>query len=205
MRSDYDTTKRRILDAGQQIIAVKGFAGVGLSEILTAAAIPKGSFYHYFGSKEQYGCALIQQYFDDYFLKLDILFKPTTSNALPARERLMEYWHCWQAMQASCMAKEKCLVVKLSAEVADLSDDMRKILCDGTQQVMGKLAAMIVEGIRDGSLSPQLNPAMTSQMLYQMWLGASLLEKLQRDGTAIENAMLHTTEILRSPANHAAS
>ncbi len=206
MRPDYDTTKRHILDAGQQIIAVKGFAGVGLSEILTAADIPKGSFYHYFGSKEQYGCALIQQYFDDYFLALEALFRPKSDLAPSiqpdtARERLMKYWRGWQAMQVSCSAKEKCLVVKLSAEVADLSDDMRQILRDGTQEIMTQLAEVIAEGIADGSLSAHLDPDKTAQMLYQMWLGASLLAKLQRNGSAMENAMLCTTEILRSPPN----
>ena len=34
MRAKYDTTKRHILDAGQKIIAVKGFSGVGLSEMI---------------------------------------------------------------------------------------------------------------------------------------------------------------------------
>lgn len=196
MRTSYDTTKRHILDAGQKIIAVKGFSGVGLSEILSAAAIPKGSFYHYFGSKEQYGRALMEQYVEDYLQALNQVLQ---TGAGPARERLLRYWSNWRETQAGGEAMDKCLVVKLSAEVADLSDDMRLVLCAGTQQVMARIADCIAEGIADGSLQLGLEPQKTAQMLYQLWLGASLLAKLQRDRGPLENAMEISLSVLASP------
>ncbi|MGB7193865.1 MAG: TetR/AcrR family transcriptional regulator [Collimonas pratensis] len=196
MRTSYDTTKRHILDAGQKLIAVKGFSGVGLSEILSAAAIPKGSFYHYFGSKEQYGRALMEQYVEDYLQALNQVLQ---TGAGPARERLLRYWSNWRETQAGGEAMDKCLVVKLSAEVADLSDDMRLVLCAGTQQVMARIADCIAEGIADGSLQLSLEPQKTAQMLYQLWLGASLLAKLQRDRGPLENAMEISLSVLASP------
>ena len=66
MNTRHDNTRQHILETGQRIIVGKGFASVGLNEILTAAGVPKGSFYHYFASKEQYGQALLQDYFDRY-------------------------------------------------------------------------------------------------------------------------------------------
>ncbi|MGZ9710126.1 TetR/AcrR family transcriptional regulator [Glaciimonas sp. GNP009] len=200
MRATYDITKRHILDAGQQIIAVKGFAGVGLSEILSAADIPKGSFYHYFGSKEQYGCALLEQYFDEYLVKLkQILHAPfdASNTAQLARYRLLQYWGGWVESQSSHDPKGRCMVVKLGAEVADLSDDMRIALCKGTKRLMEQLAICITEGITEGSLDSQLNPEKTAEMLYQMWLGASLLAKLQRDRRPLENAMETTISVLK--------
>ncbi|AMP00754.1 bacterial regulatory s, tetR family protein [Collimonas arenae] len=203
MRTNYHTTKRHILDAGQKIIAVKGFSGVGLSEILSAAAIPKGSFYHYFGSKEQYGRALMEQYVEDYLQALEQLLQHADHSDQrvhdSARERLLRYWSNWRETQAGAEAMDKCLVVKLSAEVADLSDDMRLVLCEGTQQVMARLADCIEEGIGDGSLKPELEPQKTAQMLYQLWLGASLLAKLQRDSSPLDNAMETTLDVLALP------
>ena len=203
MRTTYDITRRHILDAGQQLIVVKGFAGVGLNEILTAAAIPKGSFYHYFGSKEQYGCALMEQYFSDYLLRLDQLLHPSpeAADASSARARLITYWERWVDTQCSQDVKEKCLVVKLSAEVADLSEDMRMILCEGTKRVRARLTACIANGIADGSLQSNIDPEKTAQMLYQMWLGASLLAKLQRDRTPLEYAFATTLTTLREPVS----
>jgi DNA-binding transcriptional regulator YbjK len=40
-------TRSAILATGQAIMSHKGFSAVGLTEILTAAGVPKGSFYHY--------------------------------------------------------------------------------------------------------------------------------------------------------------
>ena len=55
-----------ILATGQRIMAGKGYSAVGLNEILTAAGVPKGSFYHYFGSKDAFGEAMLEAYFEDY-------------------------------------------------------------------------------------------------------------------------------------------
>lgn len=50
-RSSHDN-RQRVLHVARQIISHKGFSAVGLNEILTAAGIPKGSFYYYFASKK---------------------------------------------------------------------------------------------------------------------------------------------------------
>src|SRR5450830_874630 len=196
MRDTYAETKLAILLAGRGLIAKKGFTGVGLSELLAAADIPKGSFYHYFGSKEGYGRELIEQYVAEYLQVLDKIFNAGSGNA---RERLLTYWGYWLETQCCEMAEHKCLVVKLSAEVADLSDDMRVALHKGTDAFMTRIAAAIAEGVAEGSLHTVLEPSRTAQMLYQMWLGASLLSKLSRDREALESAMDVTRRVLVAP------
>ena len=52
--------REKILATGQRIIAGKGFSGVGINEILATVGVPKGSFYHYFGSKEAFGEAMLE-------------------------------------------------------------------------------------------------------------------------------------------------
>ena len=47
--------RQNILQAARPIIGAKGFSAVGLTEILAAAKVPKGSFYYYFTSKEAFG------------------------------------------------------------------------------------------------------------------------------------------------------
>jgi TetR/AcrR family transcriptional repressor of nem operon len=192
MNSHYDDTRQHILDTGYRIIAGKGFSSVGLNEILQAAAVPKGSFYHYFKSKEQYGQALLENYFESYLSGMDELFR---ADDLSARERLLRYWQQWLQTQCEDCTDQKCLVVKLSAEVADLSEAMRLTLRDGTDQVIGRIASCIEAGASDGSL-PLLEPRSTAQMLYQLWLGASLLTKLHRNQGPMEHAMNVTLKML---------
>ncbi len=191
-------TRQHILDTGSRIIAGKGFSSVGLMELLTAAGVPKGSFYHYFESKEQFGQALLADYFARYLGEIDALLASPGSG----RARLMRYWLHWRGSQcAAACSEQKCLVVKLSAEVADLSEAMRITLRDGTEQVVARIAALIAAGVADGSLPPQTSAHGTAQMLYQMWLGASLLGKLRRDSAPLDQALAFT-DALFPPTDH---
>ena len=196
MRASHPHIRRHILDAGRALIARKGFVAVGLNEILTTAEIPKGSFYHYFGSKESFGSELLQQYVADYSVRLDELFGQPGVNG---RDKLLSYWAVWQQEQLEQDGEEKCLVVKLSAEVGDLSDEMRVVLRDGVDRLMVRLAAVIEEGQADGSLSPEIRAKEAAELLYQMWLGAALITKLRQDGSAMAQAMAVTQSVLRSP------
>ncbi|MFP3624813.1 TetR/AcrR family transcriptional regulator, partial [Burkholderia sp. SIMBA_051] len=63
--------RQHILDTAMPILLGKGFSAVGLNEILAAAGVPKGSFYHYFGSKEAFGEALLTFYFTEYAERLE--------------------------------------------------------------------------------------------------------------------------------------
>ncbi len=180
-------TREHILEVGEAIILGKGFAAVGLAEILGSAQVPKGSFYHYFRSKEQFGTALLERYFDRYLADLNgLLATPQAATGL------VNYWESWRCHQGGCRAEEQCLVVKLSAEVSDLSVAMREALDQGTQRIMGRLAAALAAGQQDGSLPPNLDPAATALELYALWLGASLLTKLRRDASALDQAMVLT-------------
>lgn len=192
MTSARQDTRQHILDTGRKLIAGKGFSSVGLNEILLAASVPKGSFYHYFDSKEQYGCSLLESYFDGYLTHIDELFDSTT---LSARERLLSYWRQWMETQCDDCPDSKCLVVKLSAEVTDLSETMRRALHDGTDGVISRIGDCIDAGVADQSL-PTLDGRATAQMLYQLWLGASLLGKIQRSRAPMELAMAVTLKVL---------
>jgi TetR/AcrR family transcriptional repressor of nem operon len=189
MRQDQPDIRQRILETGESIISGKGFSAVGLAEILTASKVPKGSFYYYFESKEQFGEALLETYFSDYMLRLNALLG---APAVPARDRLMAYWQRWVEVQSQEPDSRQCLVVKLSAEVSDLSETMRRVLQKGTDQVLARLETCLKEGRVDGSLPADLDATSTAHALYQLWLGASLLAKVGRDGSPFERAMQTT-------------
>ncbi|MCW8125922.1 TetR/AcrR family transcriptional regulator [Microbulbifer halophilus] len=195
MKRAYDDTRQHLLDTGHRIIAGKGFYGVGLSELLGSAGVPRGSFYHYFKSKEQFGQALLEEYFRKYLAEVDQLFTPGEK---PAAQQLMIYWKEWLRRYNEGCDEQKCLVVKLSAEVADLSEPMRLTLRDGTQRIVERVARCIELGRKDGSLPTTLDPQQTATMLYQLWLGASLLAKLHRSSEPMEQALQITRATLGS-------
>ncbi|GIU19151.1 TetR/AcrR family transcriptional regulator [Shewanella sp. MBTL60-007] len=197
MKTTPQQTRQHIIDSGYSLIASKGFSNVGLAQILKFADVPKGSFYHYFKSKEQFGEEIITDYFKNYLHSIDTLFAVNNGSGL---ERLMSYWLRWQQTQSDACVDQKCLVVKLSAEVADLSESMRLALDKGSSAVIARLADCIESGIEDGSI-PSLNAAHTAEALYQMWLGASLRNKLSRDPNVIERVLLMTKALLANPVS----
>jgi len=50
----YKHNKENILETGYHVLRKNGYHGVGINEILKAAGIPKGSFYNFFDSKEDF-------------------------------------------------------------------------------------------------------------------------------------------------------
>ena len=82
-----------------------GFTGMGLSELLATAGVPKGSFYHYFRSKEAFGEAMLQRYFAHYDAEMQALFADEHGDA---RHQLLGYYaqaisyHCRSECHNAC-------------------------------------------------------------------------------------------------------
>ncbi|SDZ72207.1 TetR/AcrR family transcriptional regulator [Variovorax sp. YR266] len=190
--------RQHILDVAHPLLLQRGFTGVGLAEVLTAAKVPKGSFYHYFGSKEAFGEAVLEAYFTEYLGRTDALLTEAPGTAA---QRLIGYFDDWLDSQTGDDAQSRCLVVKLGAEVCDLSESMRAALARGTRGITDRLARCIEAGRADGSLqaAPQAKEQDAQGIavaLYQRWLGASLLAKITRDRASLDMAMRDTRQLL---------
>jgi TetR/AcrR family transcriptional repressor of nem operon len=73
---------------------------------------------------------------------------------------------------------------------------MRQVLCRGTQAIIRRLARAIEDGLSDGSLEHVISPDGLAEMLYQMWLGASLLAKMTGDSKPLKAALVSTAKLL---------
>ncbi|MCQ9062843.1 TetR/AcrR family transcriptional regulator [Vibrio diabolicus] len=194
MNAKTNDTRQHILDVGYELIVNRGFTSVGLSELLKKAAVPKGSFYHYFKSKEQFGEAMIQDYFTKYFERLNARF---TNTDLSGYQRLMSYFEEMVKVEDDVCNANKCLLVKLSAEVSDLSESMRLALRQGADKTIQAMADCIDVGIQDGSI-PNGDSALLARQIYYLWNGASLLNKLYQDQAALTQSLTYTQHLLQN-------
>lgn len=198
--SKSEVTRGQILAKGYELLLQRGFTAVGIKDILEAAEVPKGSFYYYFPSKEVFGCELLEQYVENYLARMGTILDTEASDSHAAdspKARLMRYWAAWiRDPETGCSAFEQCLVVKLSAEVSDISEDMRKILSLGVERITHKLASTISEGLADGSLPALDTPEVMAKTLYQLWLGAALVAKIESNKTALQQALKTTEKLL---------
>jgi TetR/AcrR family transcriptional repressor of nem operon len=193
MTTESSEVRDNIVAVGQRTMSAKGFSAVGLNEILTTAGVPKGSFYYYFASKDAFGVALLEKYFEDYLAELDTTLQ---QDGRSMAQGLLQYFDRWRTNQLDADCHGKCLVVKLGAEVADLSEPMRLALKQGTFGIVDRLAKAIERGVAEGSLRIGSQPGLVAESLYQLWLGASVMAKITRDASPFDAAMRTTQELL---------
>ena len=187
-----EQTRRHLLDVGRQQVLQKGYGGVGLKELLETGGVPKGSFYHYFASKEAFGCALLEDYFAEYEGRLEQLLGQEGD----ARTRLMRFWQAWLDTSAQGGLASHCLVVKLGAEIADLPGDLRRLTDEGAARLLGRVGAAVAEGQAEGSIPAGTPPDTLAQALYSMWVGAAVLAKVQKSARPLHDALSVTSRLL---------
>jgi TetR/AcrR family transcriptional regulator, transcriptional repressor for nem operon len=76
---------------------------------------------------------------------------------------------------------------------------MRLALLNGSALIADRIAPCIEEGIGDGSIA-KMNAGVVAEMLYNMWLGATLMGKLQRSADGLLQTMQITATVLTSKA-----
>jgi TetR/AcrR family transcriptional repressor of nem operon len=177
-------TKEKILQAGAEIIHLKGFHHTGLQEILKAAGVPKGSFYNYFTSKEDFGLQLID-YFIDFFSA--ILAQIQQDPAVSPLERIKGILELFMEFFQSKDFAYGCPIGNLAQEMGDLSQPFR----DKLQYALGKMvdiySPILKEAQNQGEISPRLDVRETAYFLVSSWHGALIHMKALKSLVPLEN------------------
>lgn len=195
-RNTEHDTREHLLATGEQLCMHRGFTGMGLSELLKTAEVPKGSFYHYFRSKEAFGVALLERHYAGYHQRLTAHFANGAGNH---RDRLLAYYQ--ETLNQFCQQGiiSGCLTVKLSAEVCDLSEEMRAAMDKGASGIIALLADALEKGRTAQNLAFAGDAFTQAQVLYALWLGANLQAKISRSALPLESALAHAKTIIATP------
>ncbi len=188
-------TKERILNAAEALMLEKSFHSVGLNEILKAVQVPKGSFYHYFDSKEQFGVEMLRHYVADATaFKRDFLL---SADAEPnPRLRLLSYLDLNIAKFLENNGKCPCLVVKLASEVASFSEPMRQVLADGHQEWSTIMTQLIEEAVEKAAITKLQDPRRTAQVIGCLWMGAMQHAIVSQNAQSLRAARSYVAEEL---------
>jgi TetR/AcrR family transcriptional regulator, transcriptional repressor for nem operon len=117
--------KENILDIGVGLFNKKGYNGIGIKEVLDEAQIPKGSFYHYFKSKEDFGLQVVKRYSDS---TLTFLRSHLEDNSKSPKERLIQFFDAMQEIYMKKECKEGCLLGNSATELADVNTSFSSLL-----------------------------------------------------------------------------
>lgn len=176
-------TRALLLRAGLEMLTGQSFAATGLDALLKRVSIPKGSFYHYFESKEAFGRELMTAY-DAYFCaKLDRWLLDETR---PALERLGAFVADAKLGMARHGYTRGCLVGNLGVEVDVLPEDFRERLESVLQGWQARVLACLRDAQREGAVSKQADLNALAAFFWIGWEGAVLRARLVRDGEPLD-------------------
>lgn len=176
-------TRERLLRSGVAILTEKGFAAVGLDEILSSVSVPKGSFYHYFASKDEFGLALIDVYAAYFAAKLDRWF---TDTSRPPLQRLRDFVEDAKAGMERHEFRRGCLVGNLGQEMGVLPEVFRARLRSVFLDWQARTARCL-EAARDaGEIAPEDDSDTLAAVFWIGWEGAVLRAKLERGPDALD-------------------
>lgn len=170
-------TRERLLAAGAELVLKQGFNGTGLSEVLQLAGVPKGSFYHYFGSKEEFGVALLERTRDGYLADLKPILSDRKATPLVRLRRIFEMA---REECAGSGPNVECLIGKIALETASLSEPVSAAVRCCYQQWSALLAQVIREGQAVGEIDRKHDPDRLGNVLVMLWEGANMRMQIER-------------------------
>jgi TetR/AcrR family transcriptional repressor of nem operon len=168
-------THEEIIRKGAELIHAQGFNATGLQQILEAVGIPKGSFYFYFKSKEDFGLEII-----DYFNAVigGIFKRYLGDEKIPPLRRLENLFEYYEAAFQKNGAALGCPIGNLSLELADTNERLRVHLGDVIETLIAQIELCLKEAKRDKSLPAGLNTADTARFIFHGFEGAVLHMKV---------------------------
>jgi TetR/AcrR family transcriptional repressor of nem operon len=191
-------TRDRILEVGAQAIAEKSFNSCGLAEILRRADVPKGSFYHYFSSKEDFGVALVEKASAEY---VDWLRPIIGDRKRTPIERLRAVFQGGREECLSNGAARLCLVPKLALECSQLSEPVHAAVKCAYDQWSALLAQVIREGQAAGQVGRSHDPDRLANILVMLWEGATIRMQIDRSLQPVDDFLAFVFEsLLKDPS-----
>ncbi|MGQ4649136.1 TetR family transcriptional regulator C-terminal domain-containing protein [Lyngbya aestuarii] len=173
-RSD---TKTALLKAGTCIIREKGYNHTGIKEILQSTGVPKGSFYHYFNSKEDFGLQIIE---NEAIAHDQFLEQYLGNEALTPLTRLRHYFEAKCEEFGSLQCREGCLLGNLGQELADQNEIFRSRLQKIFARWRQRFAECLKQAQEAGEISSSFDVPELAEYCLNAWEGAILQMKITK-------------------------
>lgn len=170
-------TRQHLLEQGMAMLLRHGYHDLGIAALLEATKIPKGSFYHHFKSKEDFGLQVIDQYMKEVHAGLD---QCLGDESLPPLQRVRRFFEA-TAEKYRADGYLGCLLGGLGQELSGLSESFRRKVEQCFAEIARRIAACLKEAIERGDLPKGTSPRKMAELLVNCWEGAALRTRLRRD------------------------
>ena len=148
-------TKTELIRAGMELIGTQGYNATGIGAILKQAGVPKGSFYHYFESKEEFGLTIIETFTEKFLKRVDAYL---LDDSLTPLNRLRTFLEKGLEQAESHQFTTGCLIGDLAQELAAKNERLRVRLDAVMLSWSERFAACLREAQEAGELLSSTNP-----------------------------------------------
>jgi TetR/AcrR family transcriptional repressor of nem operon len=192
-----ESTKTQLLDAGIDIMVEKGYNNTGIMEVLQSTGVPKGSFYYYFDSKEDFGLQIINHFDSFYQKKLQESLGDTTKTPI---ERIAAYCDATTQSLQQNACRKGCLIGNLSQEMADQSEVFRQRLQEIMIEWRSQFADCIKQGQDAGEITSEFDAVSLAEYFQSGWSGAVMRAKTMKSTEPLDtfSKILFSTVLKRN-------
>ncbi|MBN2411149.1 TetR family transcriptional regulator C-terminal domain-containing protein [candidate division KSB1 bacterium] len=170
-------TKELILQKGAEIVRLKGFHHSGIQEILNSAGVPKGSFYFYFKSKEDFGLQLIDYYSNFFLGNADVFIKDENFSYL---DRLRRFFEFFLNYFETTNYMGGCSIGNLAQELGDINVRFRVKLNEVFEKMKTKVETFLRYARDENEISEEIDIKKVSDFIINSWEGALLRTKVTK-------------------------
>ncbi len=186
MNVEHDT-RTRILSTARELFHGRSYADVGIKEICDLAKVQKGSFYHFFPSKQDLAMAVIDDMADDW---AHGFVAEAFDQNLPPLERLdymIDAAYYWQKAAKDIEGRMPgCLFGNLALEISTRDDVLRAKLNAVFDKASRRFHEALDQAVELGEIPPLDSEATASAMLAFLE-GIILLAKTRNDPEVIRD------------------
>jgi TetR/AcrR family transcriptional regulator, transcriptional repressor for nem operon len=181
------STRDHLIDVGQEMMHQHGYNATGLIDILKVANVPKGSFYHHFGSKEEFALAALERYAAQKAEHLTAVLGDATISPM---KRLKSYFLDLMTIAGQQGALPGCLLGRFSLEIAADSPKLRRRISASFERWQHAIATVLEQAVARQELPADTNAEALAGFLLNGWEGALLRSQADKSDAPLE-AFMH--------------
>ena len=187
------STREHLLDVGVELMHQNGYNATGLTDLLKTADVPKGSFYHYFGSKEDFAAAALERYGMREREHAAAILNDAT---VPPLKRLRRYFSDLARIYGQKGAISGCMMGRFSLEIAEVSPLLRKQISATFDHWQHTIAMVIQQAVAEGELPAGTDAELLAGFLLNSWEGALLRSQAEKSDAPLEIFLRYALDAL---------
>lgn len=187
--------KERLLDAAQRLMLAKGYTATSVDAICEAAELTKGSFFHYFGSKEDLGKAVLDRYVTSTYMTIQNA--PFFKKSDPL-QRVYGYIDFMIELSKDPERQNGCLLGNFSQVLSDTHPEIRSLCARHFQWWAEILKRRLDEAKAKYNAGKSVDTQALADHFISLFEGSLMLARTKQDVKIVEKNMRYFKQMLKA-------